>query len=134
MNACHKATFIGGKTEGVTEMGDGTDLGEALVTTRVLTILRELEAVPASSDRAQDVAAAVQRAADELISSGHRDEATVLYRGLLDMARRVLGESHPTALTTLHNLAVLCDSSGQAAEAEALWAEARAALAADRRV
>src|SRR5688500_1535275 len=109
-------------------MGDTVDLGEAGVPTRVLMTLRELEAVPESADRAPDVAAAAQRVADELISSGHRDGATIVYRGLLEMARRVRGASHPTALTTLHNLAVLCDSSGQVAEAEALWAEARAAL------
>ena len=131
MNALQWAAFIGGNQRGSDEMGDILNLGEAGIPTRVLTTLRELEGVRESSGRAPAVAASAQRVADELISSGHRHEATVVYRGLLDMVRRVLGASHPTVLTTLHNLAVLCDASGQEAEAEALWAEARAALEAD---
>ena len=111
-------------------MTEAMERDQATISPRAMTTLQELDAVTTSFDRAPDVAAAAQRVADELISSGRPDEATLVYRRLLEMARRVLGASHPMALTTLHNLAVLCDASGRASEAEALWAEARAAVAA----
>ena len=58
------------------------------------------------------------------------DEAVRLYERSLAARRRILGPDHPDVAATLHNWAVLCQSVGHLEEANVLWDEAGAILAA----
>jgi tetratricopeptide (TPR) repeat protein len=58
------------------------------------------------------------------------DEAAALYERSLAARRRILGRDHPDVAATLHNWAVLCQSAGRLEEANVLWDQAGAILAA----
>ena len=49
------------------------------------------------------------------------DRAGLLCRSL----SQILGSDHPAVVSTLHDLAVLCDAENRKEEARALWQEAR---------
>jgi hypothetical protein len=63
-----------------------------------------------------------------LAGRGQVEDATALYERLVAIKREVLGPEHPELARTLHDLAVLQESSGLVEEAGALWAEARRIL------
>lgn len=63
-----------------------------------------------------------------LAARGEIDDATALYERAVAIKRQVLGPRHPDLARTLHDLALLQQSSGLVEEAGALWAEARRIL------
>ncbi len=77
-----------------------------------------------------EVAAASDQLAQLLVTTGQVEEATAIYRAVLRIKRDTLGRRHPEVLETVHNLALLLDAAGDSDEAQSLWSEARAALAA----
>jgi hypothetical protein len=84
-----------------------------------------------TAEAALDAVSAAQRLGEALVGGGRRQEARALYEAALGLAQERLGASHPATLTALHDLAVLCDATGDAARADRLWAEARAVLVDD---
>jgi tetratricopeptide (TPR) repeat protein len=57
-------------------------------------------------------------------STGRYAEAEPLYRRALQARERVLGEEHPSTLSSVNNLAYLFQSTGRYAEAEPLYRRA----------
>jgi hypothetical protein len=82
-----------------------------------------------TSSESQDLAVQVEELAESLVGRGQVDDATALYERLVAIKREVLGPDHPDLARTLHDLAVLQESSGRVEQAGALWAEARRILA-----
>jgi ATP/maltotriose-dependent transcriptional regulator MalT len=59
-----------------------------------------------------------------LVAQGQLDEAELLYRRTLPLARQVFGDQHPRVATLLHNLAQLLCRRGDDEAAEPLLVEA----------
>lgn len=81
-----------------------------------------------TSSESQDLALQVEELAASLVGRGQVEDATALYERLVAIKREVLGPAHPDLARTLHDLAVLQESSGRVEQAGALWAEARRIL------
>jgi hypothetical protein len=75
-----------------------------------------------------EVATTARELADLLAGAGHVVEAAALYRRVLPIQRRNLGNFHPSVAITLYQLAILLEVDGPCEEADSLWREARAAL------
>lgn len=78
-----------------------------------------------TSSESQELAVQVEELAAALAGRGQVEDATALYERLVAIKRELLGPGHPDLARSLHDLAVLQESSGQVDEAGALWAEAR---------
>lgn len=81
-----------------------------------------------ASPESQEIALRFEELAASLIARGQVDDAAVLYQRVVAIKREMLGPEHPELARTLHDLAVLQESSGMVEEAGALWAEARRIL------
>ncbi len=86
---------------------------------------------PTPEDRNEKLVRALNVRTVALLKSGKYAEAEPLARAALDQSERVLGVEHPDTLTSVSNLAALCDAQGRYGEAEAL---SRRALATRERV
>jgi tetratricopeptide (TPR) repeat protein len=62
--------------------------------------------------------------ANKLYAEGEIDEATPLYREVIEMRRQTLGDRHPDTLTSIHNLGRLLTDQGRLDEAAELLREA----------
>jgi tetratricopeptide (TPR) repeat protein len=59
-----------------------------------------------------------------LQAQGKLSEAEPLYREALEARRRTLGDTHPSTLASISNMAVLLQDQGKLSEAEPLYREA----------
>ena len=78
---------------------------------------------PASAPT-QDMAIALNRLADAHFYAGHYDESESLNRRVLDMYRRIYGQSHPKVADPLINLGAIAQQRAHFTEAERLYRQA----------
>ena len=93
-----------------------------------------LAALEASGGDGIELAAVAHDLGSLLAGRMEVDEAAQLYERSLAARRRILGPDHPDVAATLHNWAVLCQSAGRLEEADVLWDQAGAILAAAPKV